>query len=59
MNAGLALLRGAGQVMFQGNALTGFFFLLGIFWGAYESDTPAVAWGAVVGLLSSTLAGVM
>lgn len=59
MNAGLALLRGAGQVMFQGNALTGFFFLLGIFWGAYESDTPAVAWGAVVGLLSSTLAGMM
>lgn len=57
MNAGLALLKGAGQVMFQGNAWTGFLFLLGIFWGAYESGTPAVAWGAVVGLLASTLAG--
>ena len=27
------LLRGAGQVMFQNNAWTGFFFLIGIFWG--------------------------
>lgn len=59
MNGGLALLKGAGQVMFQGNARTGLLFLLGIFWGAYESGTPAVAWGAVVGLLASTLAGAL
>lgn len=49
--------RGAGQVMFQCSALTGIFFLAGIFWGAYESHLPQVAWGAVVGLLASTLAG--
>lgn len=52
-------LRGAGQVMFQQSAYTGLLFLIGIFWGAYESGTPAVAWGAVVGLIASTLAGYM
>jgi urea transporter len=52
-----ALLRGAGQVMFQGHAWTGFFFIVGIFWGAYESGTPLVAWGAVVGLMVATMAG--
>ena len=30
-------LRGAGQVMFQNNPLTGLFFLVGIFWGAYSA----------------------
>ena len=43
------LLRGSGQVMFQGNAWTGLLFLIGIFWGAYSSHTPAVAWGALLG----------
>ncbi len=52
-------LKGAGQVMFQGSAWTGLLFLAGIFWGAYECHTPAVAWGAVVGLVASTLAGYM
>lgn len=52
-------LRGAGQVMFQCSSWTGLFFLIGIFWGAYYSHTPAVAWGAVVGLVASTLAGYM
>lgn len=51
------LLRGGGQVMFQCNAYTGLFFLLGIFWGAYAAGTPAVAWGALVGVTASTLAG--
>lgn len=51
------MLRGAGQVMFQENAWTGFFFLLGIFWGAYRTGTSLVAWGAVVGLFVSTLTG--
>ncbi len=52
------MLRGAAQVMFQENAWTGVFFLIGIFWGAYRSGTSLVAWGALVGLFSSTLAGV-
>ncbi len=52
-----ATLDGAGQVMFQQSPWTGLLFLAGIFWGAYECHTPAVAWGAVVGLIASTLAG--
>lgn len=51
------MLRGAGQVMFQENAWTGLFFLIGIFWGAYQTGTSLVAWGALVGLFSSTLVG--
>ena len=51
------LLRGAGQVMFMENALTGFLFLTGIFVGSYSCGTPAVAWGALVGLLSANIAG--
>ena len=50
-----AMLRGSGQVMFQGNAWTGLLFLIGIFWGAYQEGQPAVAWGAVVGVIASTL----
>lgn len=52
-------LRGAGQVMFQQSAWTGLLFLAGIFWGAYECHTPDVAWGAVVGLIASTVAGMI
>ena len=48
-------LRGAGQVMFQNNPLTGLFFFAGIFWGAYVANMPAVAWGAVVGTVCGTL----
>ena len=51
------VLRGAGQVMFQPSAWSGLFFMVGIFWGAYSSHTPEVAWGAVLGLLVSTLTG--
>lgn len=50
-------LRGIGQVMFQDSMWTGLLFLAGIFWGAYAEGYPLVAWGAVVGTLSSTLAG--
>lgn len=50
-------LNGSGQVMFQQNAWTGLLFLAGIFWGSYECHTPQVAWGAVVGLIASTVAG--
>lgn len=52
-----ALLRGGGQVMFQGNAWTGLLFLCGIFWGAYQEGMGVVAWGAVVGLIASTVTG--
>lgn len=51
------LLRGTGQVMFQNNCWCGLLFLAGIFWGAFENGTPAVAWGALVGLCVSTAAG--
>lgn len=57
-NSVRTILRGSGQVMFQENAWTGLFFLIGIFWGAYSSGTPQVAWGALCGLIASTLAGV-
>ena len=50
-------LRGVGQVMFQDNMWTGLLFLCGIFWGAYQEGFPLVAWGALAGVLSSTLAG--
>lgn len=52
-------LKGAGQVMFQGNAWTGLLFLAGIFWGSYECHVPQVAWGALVGLIVSTAAGLI
>ena len=51
------MLRGSGQVMFQENAWTGLLFLCGIFWGAYQEGQAAVAWGAVVGVIASTLTG--
>lgn len=50
-------MRGVGQVMFQDNAWTGLLFMIGIFWGAYASGTPAVAWGALVGVVVSTITG--
>ncbi len=51
------LLRGTGQVMFQGSAWTGLLFLIGIFWGAYAEGQGLVAWGALVGVITSTLTG--
>ena len=48
------ILRGAGQVMFQDNPVTGLLFIVGIAWGAIAADMPAVAIGAVVGLIVST-----
>lgn len=50
-------LRGVGQVMFQDNMWTGLLFLCGIFWGAYEEGFGLVAWGALVGVVTSTLTG--
>lgn len=51
------LLRGVGQVMFQDNKWTGLLFLAGIFWGAYEEHLAIVAWGALIGVIVSTLTG--
>lgn len=51
------VLRGAGQVMFQDSPWTGLLFLCGIFWGAYAEGIGLVAWGALTGLLVSTITG--
>ena len=51
------LLRGVGQVMFQDNVWAGLFFLMGIFWGAYDEHIGIVAWGALVGIMVSTITG--
>ena len=47
-------LRGAGQVMFQDNPLTGVLFLVAIVWGAFAAGTPAVVVGAVLALVVGT-----
>lgn len=47
-------LRGAGQVIFQNNPLTGLFFILATGWGAVVANSPAVVIGAVVALVVST-----
>jgi len=46
--------RGAGQVIFQNNPLTGLFFILGIAWGAVVATNIAVIIGAVLALIIST-----
>lgn len=51
------LFRGAGQVMFQNSAWTGLLFIIGIFYGAYHEGMGIVAWGAILGLVVSTLTG--
>ena len=51
------LLRGAGQVMFQNSIWTGLFFLCAIFWGAFREGESVVAWGALLGLVTSTVTG--
>lgn len=52
-----AMLRGAGQVMFQDNAAAGALFLGGVAAGAFIMGIPEIAAGAVIGLVVSTLAG--
>ncbi|MDO8339277.1 MAG: urea transporter [Candidatus Burarchaeum sp.] len=47
----LSLLKGVGQVMFQGNAITGLFFLLGIFYNSW-----LIGLGAILGVCSGTVA---
>lgn len=53
------LLRGAGQVMFQNNPVTGLLFLIGIFFNAITTDSLYLGWGALIGLISSTLAALV
>ena len=48
-------LRGAGQVIFQGNPITGAFFIAAIAWGGIRHGTPVLAVGAVVALLIATI----
>jgi urea transporter len=48
-------LRGTGQVMFQNHPLTGALFLAAIGWGSYAGGAPAVFFGGLLGLLTSTL----
>jgi urea transporter len=52
-----AMMRGAGQVMFQNSVLTGLLFLAGILWGAVSTGTHQVFIGALVGLVVSTITG--
>lgn len=46
-----AALRGAGQVLFQDHARAGLCFLLAVALGAWRAGTPALALGALLGLL--------
>ncbi len=52
-------LRGAGQVIFQNNPLTGLFFLAAIAWGALQGGAPQIAAGAVVALLVATVTAML
>ena len=49
-------LRGAGQVMFQDNPVSGLSFIVAICWGSYAGGVPQVAIGGLVALVASTLA---
>ncbi|CAH1668831.1 MULTISPECIES: urea transporter [unclassified Chelatococcus] len=48
-------LRGAGQVIFQNNPLTGLLFILAIAWGAYTGGQLDIIIGAVVALVIATV----
>lgn len=52
-------LRGAGQVIFQNNPLTGLFFLAAIIWGAIASGQIDIAIGAVVALVVATVTAML
>lgn len=43
--------------MFQNNYWCGLLFLCGIFYGAYSEGQGLVAWGALIGLITSTITG--
>lgn len=52
-------LRGAGQVIFQNNPLTGLIFLAAIAWGAVQGGAPQIALGALVALVVGTVTAML
>jgi urea transporter len=52
-------LRGAAQVMFQNNAISGLLIMIGIFWGGYECGHPIIGWAALTGLIVATSVGIV
>lgn len=52
-------LRGASQVFFQNNAITGFIILAAILWGGYAGGKLSVAYGAVVGLVVASFTAIL
>lgn len=52
-------LRGAGQVIFQNNPLTGLFFLAAIAWGALQGGAAQIALGAAVALVVATVTAML
>ena len=52
-------LRGAGQVIFMNNPLTGLFFILGILWGSYVANQISVGIGAIVALVIATITAML
>lgn len=52
-------LRGAGQVIFQNNPLTGLLFLLAIVWGAIVAGQIVIAIGAVLALVVATYTAIL
>ncbi|MER7420365.1 urea transporter [Micromonospora peucetia] len=50
-----ACLRGAAQVVFQNNPLTGLLILVALAWGAFENGQPRVFGGGVLGLVVGTV----
>lgn len=52
-------LRGAGQVIFQNNPLTGLFFLAAIVWGAIAGGQIDIAIGAIVALVVATVTAML
>lgn len=52
-------LRGAGQVIFQNNPLTGLLFLLAIVWGAIVAGQIDIAIGAIVALVVASYTAIL
>ena len=52
-------LRGAGQVIFQNNPLTGLFFLVAVIWGAVAGKQIDIAIGAIVALVVATVTAIL
>jgi len=52
-------LRGAGQVIFQNNPLTGLFFLAAIVWGAIAGGQIDIGIGAIVALVIATVTAML